>query len=80
MSHRPLNVSLWKEAGASVDMSGAELVYLAMLMTLVTLITHGWKQRQKHLHLDGELASQLSLQAGDDAKSIYSGYQLVLRH
>lgn len=59
-----------EEAGASVDMSGAELVYQGYVDDPRNTDNAWMETTAKHLHLDGELASQLSLQAGDDAKSV----------
>lgn len=59
-----------EEAGASVDMSEAELVYQGYVDDPRNTDNAWMETTAKHLHLDGELASQLSLQAGDDAKSV----------
>ncbi len=59
-----------EEAGAAVDMSGAELVYQGYVDDPRNTDNAWMETTAKHLHLDGEIASQLSLQAGDDAKSV----------
>lgn len=59
-----------EEAGASVDMSEAELVYQGYVDDPRNTDNAWMETTAKHLHLNGELASQLSLQAGDDAKSV----------
>ncbi len=59
-----------EEAGASVDMSSAELVYQGYVDDPRNTDNAWMETTAKHLHLNGELASQLSLQAGDDAKSV----------
>lgn len=59
-----------EEAGASVDMSEAELVYQGYVDDPRNTDNAWMETTAKHLHLNGELASQLTLQAGDDAKSV----------
>jgi ADP-ribose pyrophosphatase len=59
-----------EEAGASLNMSGAELVYQGYVDDPRNTDNAWMETTAKHLHLDGELASQLSLQAGDDAKAV----------
>ena len=59
-----------EEAGASVDMSGAELVYQGYVDDPRNTDNAWMETTAKHLHLNDMLASQLSLQAGDDAKAV----------
>lgn len=59
-----------EEAGASVDMSGAELVYQGYVDDPRNTDNAWMETTAKHLHLDNELAAQISLEAGDDAKAV----------
>lgn len=59
-----------EEAGASVDMSEAELVYQGYVDDPRNTDNAWMETTAKHLHLDSNLASQLALEAGDDAKSV----------
>lgn len=59
-----------EEAGVSIDMSAAELVYQGYVDDPRNTDNAWMETTAKHLHLDSEFAQQVALQAGDDAKAV----------